>query len=154
MKKIDNPYLEELNEMIMLHVHIIGKRINELGAKMMKEKRMPLDLDQLPVLICVFLEENLSQQEVATFVNRDKSSVNRTLSVFQKKGLIEISKHPEDARKTIIKPTTTGIFIAEQVKQMMYEAEAEIFSFLSKKTRKELLETLKDISERISENEC
>ncbi|HEY0298879.1 MAG TPA: MarR family transcriptional regulator [Arachidicoccus sp.] len=152
--KSDNPYLKELEGMLTLYIHSISQIIDKLGSEMMKEKKMPIDMDQLPVLMCVFLGEHLSQQEIATYAKRDKSSVKRTLTVFEKKGLIKIVPHAEDKRKTIVQTTDAGNFIAEQVRQMTHDAEEKIFSFLTKKAKKELLVTLKDVLERIKSASC
>lgn len=155
MKKIENnnPYWKELEGFITLYIHSISKVIDRLGREMMKEKKMPVDMDQLPVLMCVFLGEKLTQQEIATYTERDKASVKRTLSVLQKKGLIKIVAHPDDKRKTLVQTTDTGNFVTEQIRQMIHEAENKIFSFLTKKAKKELLETLKDVLGRL-EQDC
>ncbi|ANI87939.1 hypothetical protein A9P82_00565 [Arachidicoccus ginsenosidimutans] len=152
--KSNNPYLKELEGMLTPYVHSISQVIHKFGNDMMKERRMPIAIDQLPVLMTVFLGENLTQQDIATYSKRDKSSVKRTLSVFEKKGLIKIVAHPEDKRKTIVQTTDAGDFVAEQVRQMIHEAEEKIFSFLTKKARKELLETLKNVLERINPEQC
>lgn len=155
MKKIENnnPYWKELEGFITLYIHSISKVIDRLGRGMMKEKKMPIDMDQLPVLMCVFLGEALTQQEIATYTERDKASVKRTLSVLEKKGLIKIVAHPNDKRKTLVQTTDTGNFVTEQIRQMIREAEDKIFSFLNKKAKKELLETLKNVLSRL-EPDC
>lgn len=126
----------------------LGKLIIEQGRLKMKEKKMPIDIDQLPVLMCIFLSKQLIQQEIAAYVNRDKSSVKRTITLLQKKGLVEIQADQNDKRKTIVSMTDAGNFVAEQVKEVVHEIENSVFSSLSKKSKRELLNTLKGICEK------
>ncbi len=150
----ENPYLDEIKGMLTYHIHRISHLIQLKGGQVMKEKEIPIDMDQLPVLMCVFLGEGISQQEVAGYCDRDKASVKRTLTVFEKKGLIKITPNAEDKRKTIVQTTDAGNFITEQIREMIREAEKEIFSFLNKKERKELLENLQRILSKIESAGC
>jgi|GEM_PF-757213 len=143
-----NPYLKEMDGMLTRYIGGLGKLLVEEGRLKMKQKKMPIDIDQLPVLICIFLSKQITQQEIATSVNRDKSSVKRTVTLFQKKGLVEIKPHQKDKRKTVVLMTDVGCFVANQVKEVMHEIENSVFSFMSKKSRKELLETLKNVFEK------
>jgi DNA-binding MarR family transcriptional regulator len=144
----NNPYLKEVDGLLTRYIGGLGKMIIEQGRLKMKEKRMPIDMDQLPVLMCIFLSKQITQPEISDYVNRDKSSVKRTITLLHKKGLIELHPHQNDKRKTIISMTDVGNFVADRVKEVMHEIEDTTFSFLSKKSKKELLNTLKNIFER------
>ncbi|MDR0792622.1 MAG: MarR family transcriptional regulator [Chitinophagaceae bacterium] len=144
----NNLYLKEMNDMLTRYIGGLNKLMVEQGRLKMKEKRMPIDMDQLPVLMCIFLSKQITKQEIAAYVHRDKSSIKRTIAQFQKKGLVEMRLHEHDKRKTIVSMTDTGNFVAEQLKAVMHEIENSVFSFMTKKSRKELLETLKKIFEK------
>jgi DNA-binding MarR family transcriptional regulator len=146
--EINNPYLKEMDGMLIRYIGSIGKLIMEQGRLKMKEKRMPIDMDQLPVLMCIYLSKEITQQEISTYVNRDKSSIKRTVTLLHKKGLIELHPHQNDKRKTIVSMTDVGNFVADRVKEVMHEIEDATFFFLSKKSKKELLGTLKNILEK------
>jgi DNA-binding MarR family transcriptional regulator len=151
---IENPYLTEIKGTLTYHIHRISHLIQLRGNQLIKEKEIPIDMDQLPVLMCVFFGDNISQQEVASVCNRDKAYVKRTLTVFEKKGLIKILPHPKDKRKTIVQTTDVGNFVTEQIREMIYEAEKEMFSFLNNRERKELLENLQRILSKVEISGC
>lgn len=134
--------------MLTRYVTALNKMIMEQGRLKMREKKVPLGIEQLPVLMCIFLTKEISQQEIALYVSRDKSSVKRTVTLLQKKGLVTVHSHQDDKRKTIVSMTEAGNFVAEQVKQVAREVEDATFSSLSKKSKKELLDTLKNVFEK------
>ena len=143
--EVDNPYLKELDGMLTRYIVSIAKLVTDQSRERMKKKKAPIDIDQLPVFMCIFLMGELTQQEIAVLINRDKSSVKRTIALLQKKGLIVVSPHLTDKRKTIVSTTDTGNFVAEQVRKEMRNTESSLFSFLDKKEKSKLLATLKSV---------
>lgn len=149
MMKTDHPYLKELESTITFHIHRLSHLISRQGAVKMREEGLPIDMDQLPVLMCVFLGGGITQQEIATVSDRDKASVKRTLTVLEKRGLINVRPHSEDKRKTIVQTTDAGNYIAGRIREMVRLSEQELFSFLSDKARNELLSKLQLILNKI-----
>ena len=83
-----------------------------------------------PILINVYKHENMSQEELASHLHINESTVTRNLDKLEKKGLI--TKTPEK-RKKIINVTQEGAKIAQKVLDYDEEWDELIKKNLTKK---------------------
>ena len=77
-----------------------------------KLKYVDLSSGLYPILIKVYRNEKISQEELASVLHVNESTVTRNLDKLEKKGLI--TKTPEK-RKKIISVTPKGAIIAQKV---------------------------------------
>lgn len=100
--------------------------------KLFREKDFPFEMDQVQILIVLYNSNGLSQQEIGSQLQRDKASVNRTVAVFGKKGLVKIVQDKEDGRKTRVELTAVGKELAKQTVSILIKYERSLASTLSK----------------------
>jgi DNA-binding MarR family transcriptional regulator len=101
------------------------KRIRQLG--------FPIEMDQVPVLAVLYYDGGMSQQEICAHLQRDKASINRTVSFLSKKGFVKVVQDATDRRKTRIELTTIGKELAIQVHAVIKEIETSLVSALTEK---------------------
>ena len=101
--------------------------------RLFREKDFPLDMDQVSVLRLLYGSPGLSQKEIGALLQRDKASVNRTLSVFSEKGIVKVVTDKQDKRKTRIELTAEGKRLAKQTEAVLVKYEQHLASLLSEK---------------------
>ncbi|HLX67254.1 MAG TPA: MarR family transcriptional regulator [Puia sp.] len=99
--------------------------------KLFREKDFPFEMDQVQILIVLFHRKGLSQQEIGLRLQRDKASVNRTVSLFSKKGLVKIVPEKEDRRMTRVELTTMGKELAKQTVGILVKYERSLAAVLT-----------------------
>jgi DNA-binding MarR family transcriptional regulator len=99
--------------------------------KLFREKDFPFEMDQVQILMVLYYSKGLSQQEIGAQLQRDKASVNRTVSVFGKKGLVKVVPDEDDGRKTRVELTTVGKDLAKQTVAILIKYERSLAAALS-----------------------
>ncbi|SFD22383.1 DNA-binding transcriptional regulator, MarR family [Chitinophaga sp. CF118] len=99
--------------------------------RLFREKNFPLDMDQVSVLRLLYGSPGLTQKEIGTQLQRDKGSVNRTISVFSEKGIVKVIMDKQDKRKTRIELTIEGKNLAKQTEIVLVKYEKSLASLFS-----------------------
>lgn len=101
---------------------------NKANKLFCKEGSMPLAVEQLPVLMSLFYKGTMSQQEIADAIERDKSSVLRSIKSLQNKQLLNVAQDPFDKRKKMIQLTSEGHNIGISINKKILEIDKTMFS--------------------------
>jgi DNA-binding MarR family transcriptional regulator len=123
-------YLRQLTPIIAGAGGLRLKTLKECD-KLFREKDFPFEMDQVQILIILFYSKGLSQQEIGVRLQRDKASVNRTVALFSKKGLVKIAPDKDDKRKTRVELTTMGKDLAKQTVAILTKYEHSLASALT-----------------------
>lgn len=145
----DSPLFDDLRGTLHFQLHRIQKAMFRNGNHMMQKSDIPLQMEQLPVLMVICAKKELSQQEVADILGRDKSSVMRSITTMVKKGLVIVSQDVNDKRRNNLIPTKNGIALANKLKNIAKEAEAEAFKAFSVEEKDTMLKALMDIADKL-----
>lgn len=139
----------EMKDTLLFQMHRIHTIMFRVANRIMHEESVPAKMEQIPVLMCIYNGENLSQQRVADVIHRDKSSVQRTVVALEKKGLIKIEQDTKDKRKNILKTTEAGDFIAAQLKNIMRKTENELFDTFQQDDKVTMIESMKEVADKL-----
>jgi len=142
-------FFSEMNDTLIFQMHRIHSVMFRVANSLINEASVPVKMEQLPILMCIFNCGSVSQQEVADIVHRDKSSVQRTVVVLEKKGLISITQDKKDKRKNILRTTETGNFVALQIKDIVRKVEAEIFSAFNSEDKLNTINSIKQTADKL-----
>jgi len=145
----DSPLFDDLRGTLHFQLHRIQKAMFRNGNHMMQKSDIPLQMEQLPVLMVICAKKELSQQEVADILGRDKSSVMRSITTMVKKGLVIVSQDVNDKRRNNLIPTKNGIALANKLKNIAKEAESEAFKAFSVEEKDTMLKALMDIADKL-----
>ena len=83
-------------------------RIRKECLKLFREQDFPLEVDQIPVLLFLYYTAQVTQQDISSMLERDKASVNRTISFLRQHGLVRVRPDDIDKRKTRVELTPEG----------------------------------------------
>ena len=109
-----------------------------------KEEELSFGLH--PLLIKIYRNEGISQEELAEALHLNESTIARNLKKLEDKGFIERIK---DKRKKIIKITPKGGKIAQKVMDLDEMWDKKLKSNLTDEEYDNLLKTLRKISEEL-----
>ncbi len=90
-----------------------------------------IQFEQIPPLMMAYIEGEVSQQQIADELDRDKSSINRTITWLEKNGYVSVSQDSTDKRKNVIKTSRKGDAFASLLFKNMNMLNDEILSELT-----------------------
>ncbi len=99
------------------------------------------DFNQMPI------DAGISQQEIADFMGKDKSSVLRGLDILERKNYIERRPKPNDRRVNLIFLTPTGKEILSKARQVDFEFVAGVTTRFDKRDFEGFKKVLQQISD-------
>ena len=146
---ISEKLFAEMRDTIFFQVHRIQKAIFRKGNHLFQEQKIPLQLEQFPILLTVHTLEGLSQKDIAEITHRDKSSIQRTLVVLEKRGFIRVVQDAADKRRNLVFVTDAGRYVAENIKEIMKQTEKETFSIFSESERAVAIKNIKEIADKL-----
>lgn len=144
-------FFSEMKDTLIFQMHRIHCVMFRVANRLIEEVSIPVKMEQLPILMCIHSSGCISQQEIADIVHRDKSSVQRTVVVLEKKGLISITPDKNDKRKNNLRTTKTGTFVALQIKDIMQKVETEIFSAFNSEDKLNTIHTIKETADKLEQ---
>ncbi len=142
-------FYEELKDTFFFQIHRMQKAFFRRGNHLMQESGIDLQLEQFPVLMTVHAMKSLSQREIADITMRDKSSVQRSVTVLQRKGLLVVEQDAVDKRKHIVTLSPEGSALAQKTKLLMRRADEEAFAFFTSEERGQAIQSMRDIADKL-----
>lgn len=130
--QLGNSVAISFNMVNMLMVRLLDREYIRRG--------FTFQFDQVPVLAIVHLagDSLLSQQDIATLIKRDKSSVRRSLQVLERDGYVQTLADAADKRKKLIRLTDKGKLVVE----MAFHTASRFDDFLTEELNPDELHQL------------
>jgi DNA-binding MarR family transcriptional regulator len=126
---------KELPDLIIFKLSMVNKIFSGMSNRLLAEKSIPVQNNQLPVLMYLHYNGNLSQQELANHLNRDKASVQRTIAYLQKFNLVTVLQDADDKRRNVVNLSEEGARTAAAVEEQARLADDHVFSCLTTEER-------------------
>ncbi|RBP95916.1 DNA-binding MarR family transcriptional regulator [Cytobacillus firmus] len=134
------------NDYISIKIHQIDLTLTSY----IKDKLAHLNIapEQNLILMLLWEEDGLSQNEIARRLDKDKSNITRMLSSLEKKGFIKKSMNKEDSRSLNVYLTENGKNLSEHV----YPITEEFHSIVTSGIAKEELRIVEDVLTKMRRN--
>lgn len=145
-RKVDHPAPPSLLAQIGSFYHRIYKECD----KIFREHDLPLQMDQIPVLMSLYYSGGASQKSIGAKLGRDKASINRTISVLLKNDFVKVIQDSVDRRKTHVELTASGENLAKQADAILERFDAVLSSELTQEERKEFDKTMLKLIEVVT----
>lgn len=145
---LDSVVSNEFADSFFFQIIRIKKAIFRRTNGLMTEAGIHMPLEQLPLLM-ILQRGNLSQRELSDRTMRDKSSILRSISALEKKGLVVVKKDKVDKRKNIVSLTDAGKVLAKNIRSLMKRAEEEVLAVFSAEERMEALQTIRMYADKL-----
>jgi len=130
---------------ILFHLGYLAKIMNRRANALFHKSGYNVRMEQIPVLMALRFYGRLSQQELADKLDRDKSSIQRTVVTLARNGLINIGADKLDKRKNIIALNDCGQCLAKEMEQNMSEVEGLLFDHLSDNAKNRLISMIAEL---------
>ena len=134
----------------------LGKTAKIVGCHLHEEfERAGLDITKEQMLVLKKLDEHgdLSQNDLAELIFRDKSSLTRLLTTIERKGYIRRLRSLEDQRVNLVHLTNKGKLMWEKTKPVVLGVFQRMRSDLTVKEIDQFIETLKKIQGSLKRSE-
>jgi DNA-binding MarR family transcriptional regulator len=115
----------------------LANRVRRECDKVFRAHGFQFEMDQMQVILSLYYSGKSSQQEISYRLQRDKASVNRTISLFLKKDIVNVDQDIADKRKTCVGLTETGNKLAMEANAVLEKFDAVLSSELTKEERKQ-----------------
>lgn len=148
-EEMADKFFAEMQDTFFFQIHRIQKMVIRRGNQIFQDEKIPLHLEQFPILLTAYAMDGMSQTEIAEITHRDKSSVQRTLATLQRKGLLTIEQDAGDKRRNMVYLTDGGKFLANRIKQLMKRAEQETFAALTAEERTIAIYNMKEVADKL-----
>jgi DNA-binding MarR family transcriptional regulator len=103
---------------------------NRIGLKAEKQSREQtgLSLPEYRVLTLVCSQGEVSVSSVCSLLTIDKAWVSRTLNKLMNKALVSVTNDADDARRTVYRPTATGLQQCQLLIELARQRQTELLN--------------------------
>ena len=145
-----------LSKEVTVELHLTGCRLKQYIATMLRQKDVPLTPEQFMLIDLLWNHGEMSQQELADQLQKDKNSVTRLVDAIERKGFVFRQQNAFDRRSNTLVLTDKALELRDDAKQKgisildeMLEgiSEAELRSFLSTLNKLNVNMTIEDIED-------
>lgn len=123
-----------------------SNKINQAITKALKV--YDIAPEQRAILDIIDNDNSISQNDLASILGKDKTTISRALDAIEKKGYIDRISTKEDKRVKLISLTSLGKEALKKSKQTIIDFRLSVIKDLSEKE----IETISKLLEKISDN--
>ncbi len=129
-----------INQVSHLFIRKVNRELSKSGST--------LQVEQFPILFLIAhsTEGSLSQQEIANFLQKDKSGIQRSIRTLERDGYLRITADDNDRRKNLVQLTPAGKLTIEKISEKAASINQEITAQLTPEEVSTMLTLLRKIS--------
>lgn len=91
-----------LSKEVTVEIHLTGCRLRQYIAIMLKKEGVPLTPEQFMLIDLLWNLGEMTQQQLADQLQKDKNSVTQLVDALERKGFVERRRNPEDRRSNTL----------------------------------------------------
>lgn len=130
-------------QLVIFHISAANIKAMKECNMLIRDNKLPIEMDHVPVLLHLYYTPSgCSQQKISQDLQRDKASINRTVSFLSKLDMVSVDKNQEDKRVTLVGLTASGIEIAEKVLALLKDFDQSFSAALSREEQVQLIALL------------
>ena len=101
-----------------------------------------------PYLLALYRREGQTQEELARYLNVNKSSVTRQLAALEEKGYIRREPDPDDRRSMLVYPTERALALRDRMRHTLRDWSAYLTADFTDEERETLSRLMGRVAER------
>lgn len=146
--EIQKKFSSKLGRLSIFMITHIGHLMVRKANRGLDQQGFSLQFEQFPVLFIIYFagNEQLSQQEIANMLQRDKSGIQRSIRTLERDGYLRIVPDSNDRRKNLIQLTPAGKMAVEKAIESATILDQQVTDKLTPEELDALLKTLNKIS--------
>jgi DNA-binding MarR family transcriptional regulator len=134
------PRFEPLNAQVLFAVRALAQRINDDATERLSA--LGLTARQYNYLSVIYVEENVSPNEIGTLIHTANPTVTSMLNALERDGLIARKGRPGDGRSSVVSLTPRGKALYEKAFRLHHDHMEETMAVLTMEERRALVDRL------------
>ena len=126
----------------------IGYLLQHLSSVLAKQSdqvlqdRLGIGFSQFKILMVLQWHPDVQQRQIAESLGQTEASISRQIKLMLERGWLESKVSKTNRREHLTMPTTKGIRLTEQARDVLNEYHAPMFGQLTQKQIEQMLDTL------------
>lgn len=135
-----------LSKEVTVELHLTGCRLKQYIATMLRQQDVPLTPEQFMLIDLLWNQGEMSQQELADQMHKDKNSVTRLVDAIERKGFVVRRQNTSDRRSNTLVLTEQAEKLKADAKQKGISILDEMLEGISEDELRTFLTTLRKLS--------
>lgn len=119
-------------------------------SRRLEENGIDMTIEQFKVMVVLWKEKSSTQQNIADFVGKDKTSVTRLIAGLEKRSLIQRTSDKSDKRCNLVTLTPQGIALETSTMAVLSEASAFVHKDIDPKELEITLRVLQTMCQTLN----
>ena len=139
-----------LSKEITVELHLTGCKLKQYIAIMLRQKDVPLTPEQFMLIDLLWNQGEMSQQELADQLHKDKNSVTKLVDAIERKGFVVRRQNISDRRSNTLVLTEKAESLKADAKQKGIDILDQMLEGISEEEIRTFLTTLRKLSLNMS----
>ena len=139
-----------LSKEVTVELHITGCKLKQYIATMLRQKDVPLTPEQFMLIDLLWNQGEMSQQELADQLHKDKNSVTKLVDAIERKGFVVRRQNISDRRSNTLVLTEKAESLKADAKQKGIDILDQMLEGISEEEIRTFLTTLRKLSLNMS----
>ena len=119
-------------------------------SRRLEDNGIDMTIEQFKVMVVLWKEKSSTQQNIADFVGKDKTSVTRLIAGLEKRSLIQRTSDKSDKRCNLVTLTAQGIALEIPTMAVLSEASAFVHKNIDPKELEITLRVLQTMCQTLN----
>jgi DNA-binding MarR family transcriptional regulator len=142
-----------LSKEITVELHLTGCKLKQHIATMLRQQDVPLTPEQFMLIDLLWNQGEMSQQEIADQLHKDKNSVTKLVDAIERKGFVVRQQNKNDRRSNTLVLTEKAMFLKPVAKQKGISILDKMLEGISEEELRAFLETLHKLNQNMIASE-
>ena len=139
-----------LSKEVTVELHLTGCKLKQYIAAMLRQKDVPLTPEQFMLIDLLWNQGEMSQQELADQLQKDKNSVTKLVDAIERKGFVVRQQNLNDRRSNTLVLTEKANQLKPGAKQKGISILDQMLEGISEEELRSFLDTLKKLNANMS----
>lgn len=139
-----------LSKEVIIELHLTGYKIKRYIAAMLRQQGVPLTPEQFMLIDLLWNEGEMTQQQLANQLQKDKNSVTMLVDAIGSKGLVVRKQNALDRRSNTVVLTEKALEIKEMAKQKGISILDKILEGISEEELHTFLKIVRKLNKNMS----
>lgn len=139
-----------LSKEITVELHLTGCKLKQYIAAMLRQNDVPLTPEQFMLIDLLWNQGEMSQQQLADQLQKDKNSVTKLVDAIERKGFVIRKQNANDRRSNTIVLTEKAEILKPCAKQKGISILDHMLDGISEKEIRAFLDTLRKLNDNMT----
>ena len=138
-----------LSKEVTVEIHLTGCRLRQYIASMLKKKDVPLTPEQFMLIDLLWNLGEMTQQQLADQLQKDKNSVTQLVDALERKGFVERRRNLQDRRSNTLVLTEKAEHLKMEAKRKGILIMDRMLEGITEEEQRTLLTILRKLSDNM-----